>query len=91
MNNLINEIKNLIVSFQERMGEHLPALENEVNQIITSQSKDVRAIENLLDSLLSLTMMGLGEKLFIQLVEYYKTVDAEGAAFYWKEFDNPDE
>jgi hypothetical protein len=28
-------------------------------------------------------LLGVGEAQFIQLLEYYKTVDQEGAADYW--------
>jgi len=31
--------------------------------------------------------MGVGKELFVKLLDYYKTIDAEGAAFYWEEFD----
>jgi hypothetical protein len=32
-------------------------------------------------------MHGMGDKLFVRLLEYYKTVDPEGAMFYWNEYD----
>jgi|688.fasta_scaffold19006_4 hypothetical protein len=35
--------------------------------------------------------MGIGKDLFVQLLEYYKTIDADGAAFYWNEFDKDNE
>lgn len=85
---LVNDIKGLIHSFHSEMEAHLPALKAEVNSLIEEKSQDNQAIEQLLDTLLSLATMGIGEQLFIQLVEYYKTVDPEGAAFYWNEFDS---
>lgn len=33
----------------------------------------------------------VGKHLFVKLLEYYKTIDAEGAAFYWNEYDRDDE
>jgi hypothetical protein len=43
------------------------------------------------NSLLSHTSFGVGKDLFVKLLEYCKTIDAEGFAFYSKEYDNDDE
>jgi hypothetical protein len=83
-----NEIKQIIESFNQSLTLHLPALENEVNGIIEHNSKDSNEIEHCLDTLLSLTIHGVADDLFIQLLEYYKTVDEEGALFYWNEYDD---
>jgi hypothetical protein len=32
-------------------------------------------------------LLGVGEAQFIQLLEYYKTVDQEGAADYWRYYE----
>jgi hypothetical protein len=88
---LFRDIKKTIEAFQESLQRHLPALEAEINDLINSGSKDKNTIENTLDTLLSLTDMGVGKKLFIRLLEYYKTIDADGALFYWNEYDNDDE
>ena len=48
---------------------------------------DKNTIENTLDVLLSLTMHGFADDLFIKLLEYYKTINADGALFYWNEYD----
>lgn len=85
---LVNDIKGLINSFHTQMEAHLPVLKAEVNRLIEEKSKENQAIEQLLDTLLSLATIGIGEQLFIQLVEYYKSVESEGAAFYWNEFDS---
>ncbi len=45
----------------------------------------------MLDTILSLTDLGIGNDLFIKLLEYYKTIDAEGAIFYWNEYDRKEE
>lgn len=83
-----NNIKQIIESFNQSMAIHLPTLENEVNGIIERNSKDSNEIEHCLDTLLSLTIRGVADNLFIQLLEYYKTVDEEGALFYWNEYDD---
>ena len=87
---IFQNIKQIIVDFQQSIAQHLPALEQEVNQLIQSKSNDTNSIENTLDTLLSLIDMGMGKDLFIQLLEYYKTIDYDGAAFYWNEYDNDD-
>ena len=85
------DIKQTIEDFQQSLKQHLPALENEMKALIQSGSRDKNAIEHSLDILLSIAQMGIGKELFVQLLEYYKTIDSEGAAFYWNEYDNDDE
>lgn len=88
MDELVSNIKKIINGFNEQLAAHLPALETEVNQLITKKEVDSKKIENHLDTLLSLCQLGIGNSLYIKLLEYYKTIDAEGANFYWKEYDN---
>lgn len=91
MDGLINDIKALIDNFNAELEKHLPALEKEVDKIISEKCTDNNTIEYLLDNLLSLTMLGVGDVLYIRLVDYYKTVDSEGALFYWNQYDSQDE
>ncbi len=88
---LFQDIKNTIKAFQESSQQHLPALEAEVNHLIVSGNKDKNTIESILDTLLSLTDLGVGKELFIKFLVYYKTIDTEGAAFYWNEYENDEE
>lgn len=81
------EISQLITAFQQNLQEYLPAFETEINTIISEKSQDKNQIENTLETLLCLTAHGVGDPLFIQLLDYYKTVDAEDADFYWDEYD----
>ena len=83
----LNDIKQIIIQFNESLKQHLPLLESEVDTLISSHATDRNAIENCLDTLLSLTMHGVADDLFIRLLEYYKTIDSEGAEFYWNEYD----
>ncbi|MEJ0104153.1 MAG: hypothetical protein WDO19_17015 [Bacteroidota bacterium] len=85
------EIIQLIDKFQKFMSAHLPELESQVDSIIRKQEKDVKTIEHLLDSLVSLTTAGIGESLFIRLLNYYKTVDEKAAIDYWKIFEEMNE
>jgi hypothetical protein len=84
---LFKDIKQTIIEFQNSLQMNLPALEAEINHIIQSETLNKNTIENTLDTLLSLTGLGIGKDLFIKLLEYYKTVDEEGALFYWNEYD----
>jgi hypothetical protein len=91
MDKLVNDIGNAIPEFKKIMEAQMPALEAEVNGIIKRNSKDEREIGYALDTLLSLQDMGIGQDLFIRLLEYYKTFDAEAAADYWRYFDEKDD
>ena len=81
------EIVQLITVFQKNLQSCLPALESEIKSIIQEKSQDRNHIENTLDTLLSLTYHGVADNLFIELLDYYKTVDTKGAEFYWEEYD----
>ena len=84
-------IKHTIELYQQNLKLYLPALENEIKALVQRGNTDTNTIENTLDTLLSLTQMGIGKELFVQLIEYYKTLDPEGAVFYWNEYDTDDE
>ena len=86
----IDDIVRLIQAFHEKMKEMLPGLEAEVDQLIHSQSKDEKVIEQHLDTLLDLTQAGVGEELFIKLLEYAKTVNPKISADYWQYYQELD-
>jgi hypothetical protein len=88
---LLNQLKEIIQTFQQSLQSHLPAIEGEINAIITNKVQNKNTIEYNLDVLISLTDMGVGNELFIKLLDYYKTIDAEGASFYWEEYDKKEE
>lgn len=90
-NELVDNMKELIVAFNDSLKQHLPALEQEVNSLIESRNRDETKIEYTLDVILSLTMHGVGDALYIKLLDYYKTVNSKGADFYWQEYDKVDE
>ena len=87
----LNQIRETIQTFQKSLQSHLPALESEINAIITNKEQNKNNIEYSLDVLISLTDMGIGNELFIKLLDYYKTIDAESASFYWEEYDKNEE
>lgn len=82
-----HELAGLINSFNERLAQQMPLLEDEIERLISSGNTENNIIENYLDTLLSLTMHGFGDALFVRLLEYYKTIDLDGAMFYWNEYD----
>ncbi|MBA3901459.1 MAG: hypothetical protein H0X62_14845 [Bacteroidetes bacterium] len=86
-NDLFNGIKDAIEDFHKSLEQHLPVLEEEIDDIILSETEDKNMIESTLDTLVSLTDLGVGNDLFVKLLEYYKTIDTEGAQFYWNEYD----
>lgn len=88
---LVNDIKQIIDSFNQSLAELLPALESEIDLLISERTTDANQIEHCLDTLLSLTTHGIGDDLFIRLLEYYKTIDVDGAMFYWNEYDDKEE
>jgi hypothetical protein len=71
---LLNQLKEIIQTFQQSLQSHLPALECEINAIITNKVQNKNTIEYNLDVLISLTDMGVGNELFIKLLDYYKTL-----------------
>lgn len=91
MDELVNNLKSLIEDFNKSLEAHIPASEKDVNKLISDKCVNHKIIEYHLDALLSLTMHGVGDSLFIKLLDYYKTIDAEGALFYWSEYDKQDE
>ncbi len=86
----ISGISNVIQSFNAELETFLPQLKQEVDELIANKRTDVKEIEAYLDTLLSLTTFGAAEDVFVRLLDYYKTIDAEGALFYWNEFDKED-
>ena len=87
----LNQIRETIQTFQKSLQSRLPALESEINAIITTKEQNKKNIEYSLDVLISLTDMSIGNELFIKLLDNYKTIDAERASFYWEEYDKMEE
>ena len=85
MDKLVSQISTLIQDFHQKLEAYLPALEVEIAQVIETKSTNSREIEGYLDTLLSLCQHDIGNDLYIKLLEYYKTIDAKGAKFYWEE------
>jgi hypothetical protein len=67
------------------IGLNLPSI------IIAQKSTNQNNIEYHLDTQLPLTAHGIGDKLYIQLLEYYKTINPLVADYYWREYDKGEE
>ena len=78
----IKEIRGMFESLHELMRQNLPFWENEVDTIIANKETDQNKIERTFDYLLDYTRHGIGNELYLLLIAYYRTVDAEGAASY---------
>lgn len=60
----------------------------EVDALIGSQTRDEKAIEHMIDCLFDLAVyVGIGEKLFLRLLDYYKTVNPKAADWRWQEYE----
>ncbi len=89
-----NSFDNLVFNIKEMHADiagFVPAIEDAVNKVIGDHSTNKTEIEHLLDTLTSITPIGLGHALFIKLLEYYKTVDPEAADFYWHLYEEMNE
>ncbi len=85
--NSLDGLVKVINKSRAKMTKFLPAFEASVDNIIQTKSTDKNAIEHLLDSISSFMYMGMGQELYIRLLDYYKTIDAEGATFYWELYE----
>ncbi len=83
-----SDIISLVHLLNDTLLLKLPSLEREVKQLIKAKSVDKILIENYLDTFILITTNGVGEKTFVKLLDYYKTVDANRAAFFWNQFDS---
>lgn len=69
------------------MASHVADLDMEVEYILNEPIVDHRRIEAVLDDLLQFHTNQEAAALFIRLLEYYKTLDADGAGFYWTQYE----
>ena len=83
-----DEFIKLIKTHQKAISKYLPEIAEQVDNIINKNSSDVRQIEQHLDTLYAFTEMGMGKDLFLKLLDYYKNFDPEGAADYWKLYED---
>ncbi|MCX6709586.1 MAG: hypothetical protein NTV63_01360 [Candidatus Woesearchaeota archaeon] len=71
-----------IKSIREQAEYTLPVYRKDVDKIIDTQVKSASEIENILDCLLDLCLIGVGDEEFKRLNSYYMSVDSEKAKSY---------
>ena len=90
MDKLLSDLKKAIEIFHKNLAMQKPYLQQEVNNLIQQNCTNHHIIERHLDTLLDLGMHNIGKDLFIQLLDYYKTINMEDAMFYRNEYDKED-
>lgn len=79
---------NLVKKQKTKKAVSLKHWEERVYEIIIGKCKNPSKIELNFEELSRHLSNEKIRNLFIQLLEYYKEIDSEGAAYYWKLFDN---
>lgn len=82
MVNNLDDIIALITKIHQKVEASLPALQNQIDEIIQKQEKDPQKIEPILDILLDYGQLGVGEAEFKQLNKYYASFNIKNAQFY---------
>ncbi len=59
-----------------------------IKHIIHEKSQDQLVIILILDTLLGFVRLGIGQEPFIELLNYFRTIDENEAAKYWSEYDS---
>ena len=90
MDKLLSDLKKAIEIFHKNLAMQIPYLQQEVSNLIQQNCTNHHIIERHLDTLLDLGMHNIGKDLFIQLLDYYKTINMEDAMFYRNEYDKED-
>lgn len=80
-----------IEEFQIDLESQIPLLRKFSQNIIEENSRSRIEIELVLDSLLTLTIMGHKEIDFLDLLTYYQQLSPKGAEFYLREFSKATE
>jgi len=88
MNDIIDaELKKKIQDTLDAVKQMMPVIRQEVRGIINEKSNSEPRIERTLDTLLNYLHWGFGQQEFIELNDYYFSIDKENAAQYRQMFD----
>ncbi|MFP4656479.1 MAG: hypothetical protein ACLFNK_02770 [Candidatus Woesearchaeota archaeon] len=79
---MIDDIVEITEKLREDMKHNVPILDREIDYIIEVRNQSIERIENILDTLLDYSQMGVGEEQFIKLNSYYHTFCPEYSAEY---------
>lgn len=80
-------LKDNLAAMKKGMMKNLPAIREEIEEVITSESKNNLRITHTLETLLGYMEMEVGEREFLQLNAYYEGVNKKEADFYKKEYE----
>lgn len=88
MNDIITtELRKSIQHTLDAVKQMMPVIRQEVREIINKNSNSEPRIERTLDTLLNYLHWGFGQQEFVELNEYYFSIDKENAAQYQQMFD----
>jgi hypothetical protein len=82
--NLYPGIKKEIQKLQKIAEDAMPLLGDRVCYIIENKIEDEYSIEKTLDDLMNMMYLGIGEKEFHRLNDYYSKINKESSDFYEK-------
>ncbi|MEK6827430.1 MAG: hypothetical protein AABX99_03020 [Nanoarchaeota archaeon] len=82
MKNDLENITRKINELRKIAKEEIVNVRKDIGLIIRDNKRDGREIENLLDHTLNLTLLGVGDKEFHELNDFYATFDLQGAEDY---------
>lgn len=82
MKNDLEEIVQEIRNLRKFAGEEIVRVREDIKSLIHRESKEGECIENTLDHLLNLVLLGFGEKEFHELNDFYATFNPENAEDY---------
>ena len=85
---IINELKEPLKQLNDMQKMRAQIIENDVNQIISSNNKDINLIDKVFDKLVDILYYDytLIEQSYLNLVNYCKNVDEDIADFYYQEY-----
>lgn len=85
---IINELKEPLKQLNDIQKMKVQIIENDVNQIILNNNKDINLIDKVFDKLIDILFYDytLIEQSYLNLVNYCKNVDKDIADFYYQEY-----
>ena len=83
----IANLRPMLEDLQHLFARQESVLHYQVNEILASNSKDIEAVNHLMDDLFNNMFHGRGIDDFQRLKAHLTSLDPDAAAFYQREFD----
>lgn len=80
--NIVKGIAKSTKRLQKMMQSNLPAINSEINDIIKNKSRDIKRIENILDTLSDYAYLNVGKSEFSRLNAYYASFNKKNSKWY---------